>query len=337
MLKQLAYFQSKPLQTARLKAELSDFIVREELGYPISGDGEFVVVTVQKTDCNTLFVAEKLAQFAQIPTKSVSYAGLKDRHAITEQSFCLHLAGKATPDFSQFKLAGVEILNVNRHQRKIRIGSLKGNWFSLLLRDLKPTSALEKRLDNLKTYGFPNYFGEQRFGHQGNNLEQAYRWSRGEIKVKDRQKRSFYLSAARSEVFNQLVSARLDQGLIRQVLPNDILQLQGSQSWFIADKQQYDLITLQQRIEQQDLNITAPLIGDDAPQCLPEFEQRLIEPYTELLELMKFERIKSARRATLCIPQHLNWQFTPDGLNLQFFLPAGSYATALVRELALII
>ncbi|AWX13995.1 tRNA pseudouridine(13) synthase TruD [Mergibacter septicus] len=337
MLEQLAYLQGKPSQTARLKAQFSDFIVREELGYPFNGEGEFVVVKVRKTDCNTLFVAEKLAQFAGIPAKSVSYAGLKDRHAITEQWFCLHLPRQETPDFSQFNLNGIEILAITRHQRKIRIGSLKGNWFSLLLRDLSTTPELVQRLETLKIYGFPNYFGEQRFGHNGNNLAQAYRWAKGEIKIKDRKKRSFYLSAARSEVFNQLLSARLEQGLIRQVLPNDILQLQGSQSWFIADKTQNNLVELQQRLEQQDLNITAPLIGDDAPQCLPEYEQHLVMPYADLLKLMQFERVKSARRAALCLPQQLDWQFTSDGLNLQFFLPTGSYATALVREIALIV
>ena len=126
----LAYLQKTPLkQTALLKAECADFVVKEQLGYDMSGDGEFVAVKVRKTDCNTLFVGEQLAKFAGISARNMSYAGLKDRKAVSEQWFSLQMPGQPTPDFSQFSLEGVEILEVTRHQRKIRIGSLQGNHF----------------------------------------------------------------------------------------------------------------------------------------------------------------------------------------------------------------
>ena len=198
----LNYLLGKPQQGGRLKAEFADFIVREELGYPLAGEGEFVAVKVRKTNANTLFVGEQLAKFVGISAKNMSYAGLKDRHAVTEQWFCLHLAGKETPDFSAFECEGVEILEVTRHNRKIRTGALEGNYFELLLRDVEETDELKQRLNQLQAVGFPNYFTEQRFGRDGHNLTQAQRWASGEISVKDRKKRSFYLSAARSEVFN---------------------------------------------------------------------------------------------------------------------------------------
>ena len=254
MVKHLPYFTLKtpPKTTALLKQEFADFIVKEDLGYEMSGEGEFVAVKIRKTDCNTLFVGEKLAKFAGISDRNMGYAGLKDRHGITEQWFCLQMPGKETPDFSQFQLEGVEILDVTRHNRKIRTGSLQGNAFEILLRGAKESDELNERLNFVTKYGFPNYFTEQRFGRDGHNLTQAIRWAKGEIKVKDRKKRSFYLSAARSEIFNLVVAERIEQNVADQVLRDDIVQLNGSHSWFKADENE-DLAVLQQRLNEQDI------------------------------------------------------------------------------------
>ena len=328
----LAYLQkTPPKQTALLKAECADFVVKEQLGYDMSGDGEFVAVKVRKTDCNTLFVGEQLAKFAGISARNMSYAGLKDRKAVTEQWFSLQMPGQPTPDFSQFSLEGVEILDVTRHQRKIRIGSLQGNHFEIFLRNAEETDELKVRLDFLAKNGFPNYFTEQRFGRDGNNLTQALRWANGEINVKDRNKRSFYLSAARSEVFNLIVAKRIELGLAQQVLNGDILQLNGSHSWFVVDESE-DLAQLQQRLAQQDVLLTAPLIGEEEKSAV-DFEHEIFAQHQALFDLMRQERMKAARRAILMQPQHFQWQFEPNGLRLQFALPAGSYATALIREL----
>lgn len=328
----LAYLQkTPPKQTALLKAECADFVVKEQLGYDMSGDGEFVAVKVRKTDCNTLFVGEQLAKFAGISARNMSYAGLKDRKAVTEQWFSLQMPGQPTPDFSQFSLEGVEILDVTRHQRKIRIGSLQGNHFEILLRNVEETDELKVRLDFLAKNGFPNYFTEQRFGRDGNNLTQALRWANGEIKVKDRNKRSFYLSAARSEIFNLIVSKRMELNLAQQILVGDVLQLNGSHSWFEVDESE-DLAQLQQRLAQQDVLLTAPLIGEEEKSAV-DFEHEIFAQHQALFALMRQERMKAARRPILMHPQYFQWQFEPNGLRLQFALPAGSYATALIREL----
>ena len=328
----LAYLQkTPPKQTALLKAECADFVVKEQFGYDMSGDGEFVAVKVRKTDCNTLFVGEQLAKFAGISARNMSYAGLKDRKAVTEQWFSLQMPGQPTPDFSQFSLEGVEILEVTRHQRKIRIGSLQGNHFEILLRNAEETDELKERLDFLAKNGFPNYFTEQRFGRDGNNLTQALRWANGEIKVKDRNKRSFYLSAARSEIFNLILSKRMELNLAQQILVGDVLQLNGSHSWFVVDESE-DLVQLQRRLAQQDVLLTAPLIGEEGKSAV-DFENEIFAQHQALFDLMRQERMKAARRAILMQPQHFQWQFEPNGLRLKFYLPAGSYATALIREL----
>ena len=328
----LAYLQkTPPKQTALLKAECADFVVKEQLGYDMSGDGEFVAVKVRKTDCNTLFVGEQLAKFASISARNMSYAGLKDRKAVTEQWFSLQMPGQPTPDFSQFSLEGVEILEVTRHQRKVRIGSLQGNHFEILLRNTEETDELKVRLDFLAKNGFPNYFTEQRFGRDGNNLAQALRWANGEINVKDRNKRSFYLSAARSEIFNLIVSKRMELDLAQQILVGDVLQLNGSHSWFVVNESE-DLAQLQQRLAQQDVLLTAPLIGEEEKSAV-DFENEIFAQHQALFDLMRQERMKAARRPILMQPQQFQWQFEPNGLRLKFYLPAGSYATALIREL----
>ena len=328
----LNYLLGTPQQTGRLKAEFTDFIVREELGYPLAGEGEFVAVKVRKTNANTLFVGEQLAKFVGISAKNMSYAGLKDRHAVTEQWFCLHLAGKETPDFSTFECEGIEILEVTRHNRKIRTRALEGNYFELLLRDVVETDELKQRLNQLQEIGFPNYFTEQRFGRDGHNLTQAQRWASGEISVKDRKKRSFYLSAARSEVFNLVVSQRIADQQMQTVLLGDYLQLAGSNSFFEVKAE--DLMQSQQRLDENDVLLTAPLIGENSlEQNGNECEKAIVAQHENLINLMKKERMNAARRAILCKPQDLRWQFEPEGLRLTFFLNSGSYATGLVREL----
>lgn len=328
----LNYLLGTPQQTGRLKAEFADFIVREELGYPLAGEGEFVAVKVRKTNANTLFVGEQLAKFVGFSVKNMSYAGLKDRHAVTEQWFCLHLAGKETPDFSAFECEGVEILEVTRHNRKIRTGALEGNHFELLLRDVVETDELKQRLNQLQEIGFPNYFTEQRFGRDGHNLTQAQRWASGEISVKDRKKRSFYLSAARSEVFNLVVSQRIADQQMQTVLLGDYLQLAGSNSFFEVKAE--DLMQSQQRLDESDVLLTAPLIGENSlQQNGNECEEAIVAQHENLINLMKKERMNAARRAMLCKLQDLRWQFEPEGLRLTFFLNSGSYATGLVREL----
>ncbi|MBD3604630.1 tRNA pseudouridine(13) synthase TruD [Dickeya solani] len=292
---------------------------------------------VRKRGCNTTFVAEALAKFAGIPARSVSYAGLKDRHAVTEQWFCLHLPGKAEPTWPAFSLEGCEVLEAQRHRRKLRIGALRGNHFSLVLREVSDHTDVEARLALIAGEGVPNYFGSQRFGRDGNNLEQARRWANDEIRVKDRSKRSFYLSAARSELFNLMASARLATYGTTQVLTGDALQLTGRGSWFVVKPE--ELADVQSRVTAGELQITAALPGQGEPGVLEQalaFEQQCLEDQALLLSLLTRERVDSARRAVMLHPQDMRWSWRDDAtLELHFWLPAGGFATSVVRELLL--
>lgn len=333
----LHYQYGRPLGSGVLKANPEDFFVAEQLGFDADGEGEQILLLVRKVGCNTPFVAEHLARFAKLPARAVSYAGLKDRHAITEQWFCLHLPGKYTPDFNQFSLDGCQILRVARHKRKLRIGHLRGNTFRLVLRQISQADDVEQRLQLIAKEGVPNYFGVQRFGRQGHNLVQAERWGRGDIQVKERGKRSFYLSAARSALFNHIASARLAQYGVSQVIGGDALQLTGRGSWFVAQTE--ELAILQQRVFQGELQITAPLPGSGelgTQAEAREFEQQQLQraDANALMALLQRERVESARRALRVVPQDMHWIWLDNQrVELGFSLPAGCFATSVVREL----
>ncbi len=330
------WLYGQPTASGVLKANAEDFVVIEDLGYAPDGDGEQLLVRIRKTGCNTRFVAEALAKFAGIHPRDVSFAGMKDRHAVTEQWFCLRIPGKVTPDLSTFELSGVQVLESARHRRKLRTGALQGNAFTLILRQISDRAAVEQRLQRIAAGGVPNYFGSQRFGHEGNNLTMAQRWAADEIKVRERNKRSFILSAARSAMFNQVVSDRLaQQGLLGKVLAGDALQLTGRGSWFVAEAA--ELESLQQRVDNNELRVTAPLPGSGewgTREDALAFEQNSLASEAALIALMDRERVDAARRAMLVIPRDLRWEWQDDAtLEMNFWLPAGSFATSVVREL----
>ncbi|MCX8956821.1 tRNA pseudouridine(13) synthase TruD [Erwinia psidii] len=331
----LRWLHGQPVATGVVKANPEDFIVIEDLGYRPDGEGEQVLVRMRKIGCNTRFVAEALAKFAGVHPRDVSFAGMKDRHAVTEQWFCLRIPGKETPDFSTFQLDGCEVLESARHRRKLRTGALQGNAFRLVLRQISHRNEVEKRLQQIVAAGVPNYFGMQRFGHNGNNLLMATRWAANDIAVRERNKRSFLLSAARSALFNQIVSERLmQQNSLCTLMAGDALQLTGRGSWFVA--QQDDMAALQTRINDNELRITAPLPGKGAwgsEDAALAFEQHCLSDDLLLRGLLEREGVEAARRAMLLIPRDLRWCWQDDAnVELAFWLPAGSFATSVLRE-----
>ena len=180
--------------------------------------------------------------------------------------------------------------------------------------------------------GVPNYFGEQRFGRNGSNLDAAEAMFGGK-RIKDRDKRSIFLSAARSYLFNEVISARIQAGLASQLLAGDCLMLAGSHSFFSEAE-----ITpeLQQRLASGDLQLTAPLWGrgrETAQGAALEFEQQALAAFDNWRQGLEAAGLQQERRPLLLIPRHWRWDWTSDGLVLNFWLPAGCYATSLLREL----
>ena len=158
------YYYAKPVSTGIFKFQADDFQVVEDLGYSPCGEGEHQFVFVEKTNTNTAFVAEQLARFVNLPLRQITYAGRKDKYAVTQQWFGIHAPGKPDFDFSNFELEGVKVLKQVRHNKKLRTGQLKGNHFTITLRQVLHPEAIEARLQEIEKHGVPNYYGEQRFG-----------------------------------------------------------------------------------------------------------------------------------------------------------------------------
>ncbi|EOV9695194.1 tRNA pseudouridine(13) synthase TruD [Cronobacter turicensis] len=331
----LRWLHGQPQGQGRLKASPTDFQVVEDLGFAPDGDGEHLLVRIRKTGCNTRFVADALAKFLGIAAREVSFAGQKDKHAVTEQWLCARLPGKEMPAMRAFTLEGCEVLEFARHRRKLRLGALKGNRFSLVLRDITHRDDIEQRLGLIGEKGVPNYFGPQRFGIGGSNIYQAKRWAQTDQPPRERNKRSFALSAARSLMFNTLVSERLQHPDFSQVMDGDALQLAGRGSWFVATPE--ELADLQARVDNGELLITAALPGSGdlgTQRAALAFEQATLESETELLTLLTREKVEAARRAMLLFPREMRWQWQDDAtLEVSFWLPAGSFATSVIREL----
>ncbi|PLA73544.1 tRNA pseudouridine(13) synthase TruD [Hydrogenovibrio sp. SC-1] len=333
-LQTLDYAYGKPEATATLKADPSDFDVTEQIAYQLSGAGEHLWCWVEKVGQNTDWVAKQIAKWAGIAPREVGVAGKKDRQAITRQWMSCHLPGRADPSPETLDVAGVRILKTIRHHRKLQTGGLSGNRFQLTLRDVSADVAvLDARLQTLRDNGVPNYFGEQRFGQAFQNLQKATALFEGQIKSPKRHQKSLYISAARSWIFNEILSQRVDQATWDRAIDGDVFQLEASQKWFVDDGD----VQLAQRVLDGDLHPTGALIGrGQLPSQLEalQLEQTIIDQHPIWQAGLEKLGLKQERRALRVLPKKMNWAWVDsETLSIGFELPAGSYATMVIREL----
>lgn len=301
--------------SATLKLLNEDFVVTElPLQLP-SGEGEHVWLDVEKNGANTAFVAQQLAAAAGVQERDVGYAGLKDRYAITRQWFSIYLPtgkGGETPDLTGLEHPEFKVLGQRRHVKKLRPGDLQGNRFRIVLRDVTgDRSAIEANLQAVVAHGVPNYFGAQRFGHDGGNVEQGRAMLAREIRVRNPKKKGIYLSAVRSFVFNEVLAQRIQQGLWGKTLPGDVLDEAGRP--------------------------TGPLWGRGrlatTDQALA-LESAVAERHATLCDGMEHAGLDQERRALVASPVDLSWEWPQaDQLVLSFALSAGTYATSVLNEI----
>ncbi|MFB1033736.1 MAG: tRNA pseudouridine(13) synthase TruD [Sinobacterium sp.] len=323
--------------SGQLKSYAEDFKVTEILGYEPIGEGEHIYLWVRKTGLNTAYLAEQIAKFTRLPLRAVTYAGRKDKHAQTEQWFSVHLPGKGEFDWTQFNEPGAEVLKSIRHNKKLRTGVLKGNRFNIILRQLSSTSGIDERLQQIIQSGVPNYYGAQRFGNtlhdpRGGNLMLADKMINGEA-IRNRNKRSMAISALRSWLFNEVLHSRLRNGYLNNPLSGDVMQLAGSNSFFCARHIDNSII---QRIQQRDIYLSAPLWGKGhlaSEYDALQFEHDLVQQHLTIAQTLENLGLNQERRAINLFPHDLEWSWTNDTLNLIFSLPAGTFATSVLREL----
>ena len=330
----LPYAYGSPPLGATLRAVPEDFIVDEDLGFAPDGAGEHVFLRVEKRGANTDFVARELARFAGVGAEAVSYAGLKDRHAVTRQTFSLHLPGKRDPDWATLAHAEFRVIETARHSRKLKRGALKGNFFQIILRDVHgDRESADRLLNSIAARGVPNFFGEQRFGRDGANIERALALFAG--KRVQRHERSLLLSAARSHLFNCVLAARVERGDWSRPVEGEVWMLAGSHSIFGPEPLATDLI---ERHARGDIDPTGPMWGEGALRsnaAVAELETAIVARHPELAAGLVANGLRQERRALALRPRDLTAHWLADSqLELRFHLGPGSYATAVLRELS---
>jgi tRNA pseudouridine13 synthase len=324
-----------PVLSARIRSTPQDFVVEELPGFEPSGEGEHLLLTVEKRGMNTVFAAKRIAAWAGIAEMGVGYAGLKDRHAVTRQRFSVHLPRKVSPDLSTLGSDDLKVLEFTWHSRKLPRGALAGNRFELVLRDVAgDAAAIDARLGEIAAHGLPNWFGEQRFGRDGGNVAAALAMFAGR-RVR-REQRSLLISAARSELFNRVLAARLADGSWNRGLDGEVWMLAGSRSVFGPEPWSEPLA---QRLDAFDIHPTGPLWGAGEPrtQAAARAREALAlqdDDARALREGLEQEGLRQERRALRLRPEGLAWSWlSADALRLTFALPPGSYATAVLHEL----
>ena len=322
------------LGPATIRTCPEDFHVTEIPLVAPDGEGEHCWLYIRKRNSNTNWVAGQLAGFAGVSPRAVSYAGLKDRHAVTEQWFSVQLPGKADPDWRALDGEDFQVLESTRHSRKLKTGALRGNRFRIVLRGVTAEpEQVQERLEILRR-GVPNSYGPQRFGRQGANLVQAERLLARPKAGVSRSKRSIWLSAVRSALFNRVLAARIEAGNWAGALPGDAFQLEGKSAVFATTAVDADI---QARLASGDIHPTGPLCGSGdtlVSATVAALEQATLAPYGDWISGLDAFHMKHARRALRVMPGELRWsRQSGDRWLLEFSLPAGSYATSLLHEL----
>ena len=316
-----------------IRQQLEDFRVQEIPLVDPCGDGVHLWLELEKRGANTNWVAEQLSAASGAALRDVGFAGMKDRHGVTSQWFSVALQEARNPDWKTWNIPDVVIIQAHNHSRKLQRGALKGNRFRIVVRQLEGNIAgLEKRLVAVKSQGVPNYFRLQRFGFNGANVERGVRWLEHGGKL-SRNKRSIYISSVRSFLFNQVLARRVTDHSWNQILDGEIAMLNGSHSLFVCAMPDP---VLAQRCDEFDIHPTGPLPGSGGmrpERQAAELELDSLADESAVVESLQKAGASAGRRALRLLADKLEWELKEDKLVLMFELPAGGYATSLLKEL----
>ncbi|OSM00449.1 tRNA pseudouridine(13) synthase TruD [Magnetofaba australis] len=329
-----------------LKRELEDFQVFEVRPLRDEPAGEHCVVTLEKRDRTTDQAAHALARASGVNRGAIGYAGLKDREGITVQAFSIHAPRGLPEDWTAGLESNLRVLDQVWRSRKIKPGQLTGNRFVIRLRDCGDAQTsdetLRERVQSIaqwvSQYGFPNAFGQQRFGRGGGNLESGLQLlaagPRGRLPQRiSRHQKGLMLSSVRSELFNRTLAQRIEAGAYTQLLEGDIAQLAGRSACFPVA----DLAAEQARFAAGEINATGPLFGEKmlTPHGQPgawEAEALASLGGEALMAQLVAMRMEGQRRALRVVPKDLCIDWEGRDALFTFELPKGAYATTLLRE-----
>jgi len=311
-----------------------DFEVEEVPAYEPSGEGEHLYLWVEKRGRDTREVVRALCAALGVDEGDVGVAGMKDRQAITRQ--LLSVPAKAEARLADFSLEGVSVLWSKRHGNKLRTGHLRGNRFRLRLRGVKDMGAARESFARLGARGVPNYFGEQRFGREGDNADFGRLLLLGQRLPRrpDKFQRKLYLSAFQSRLFNRALADRLGAGTFDMALLGDVLRKEETGGLFVCEAPEVD----GPRVASWEVSPAGPLFGPKmtaSAHAVAEAEAKLL--VDEGVTLDDFRRggdeTQGGRRPYRVRLTGPSLEVEGEDLVLAFELPKGSYATEVLREL----
>jgi tRNA pseudouridine13 synthase len=319
----------------RIRARPEEFFVEELLGFAPDGAGSHLLLEVEKRQANTGWVRACLARLGGVAPRDVGFSGHKDRAAVTRQHFSLPATACApSGGWVGFVGEGFRVLAATEHGRKLRIGTHRANRFQVVIRDVvADLAAVERRLTDIAGGGVPNCFGPQRFGREGANLRAAQLWAAGAPPPRQRQARGFALSAARSHLFNAVLTARVRDSAWNRLLPGDVAILDGRGSFFrVTDVD----AMLAARCAALEVHPSGPLHGRGESPAGGEvvaIEQAVLAANAPLGALLETEGLAQERRSLRLAVRSLSWELRAGEIELSFELPRGAFATAVLHEL----
>ncbi|MCP4664155.1 MAG: tRNA pseudouridine(13) synthase TruD [bacterium] len=318
----------------RIRAQPEDFIVEEIPLYPHLGNGPHTYLLVEKRLCTTDAVARTLARAAGVTPREVGFAGRKDRVAVARQWFSI-------PDFDpararELELSGAQVLKTVRHPEKLRVGQLMGNRFQMVVREVGDEAAgqAEETLRTLMRRGMPNRFGNQRFGWEGANVARGAEILRSQRVSGDRRHALLMLSALQSAVFNRVLARR--SASVDRLLPGDVAFFHDTGIQFLVEDPEAEAT----RVATFEISPTGPIFGTKMK--VPRGEVAALEnevmaefdlPGLQKLTVPRGVRLHGGRRALRVQPKGVRSEWADGTFQLEFELPAGSYATVLLEEL----
>jgi tRNA pseudouridine13 synthase len=336
--------QPPPLLTANLpgiggviRQQPEDFEVEEIPAYEPSGQGEFLYLWIEKRDMGAEYFMRQVARRLNIRPGEVGAAGLKDRRAVTRQ--WISVPASVADNVNAVDGDGIRLLRTARHSNKLRPGHLRGNRFSILIRNVDPEAAARvgPLVEHLRAQGMPNFYGEQRFGKEGETARLGFELLRGDDvsrRVRNPFLRKLALSAAQSALFNHYLATRLNDQLFRRVLPGDVMAKWPVGGLFVAT----DPVVEQDRFDRRETVHTGPIFGRKTFAAAQDAAEReaacLADAGLSLSSFRGFGKLmQGTRRHNIAYMDDLQLQMVPEGARLTVTLPAGSYATVLLGEI----
>ena len=348
-----------------IKSEFEDFIVEEVMDLKLKDKGDYTYFILEKKNWTTFKAIESIADQLKVSVRRFSFAGQKDRNGITRQYVS---AERVLWDkLKEIDLKDIKLEFVGHSDIPIKVGSLNGNKFKIIVRELdKPLHKIDFVV---------NYYDEQRFGGYRPNLhligkkyllgeyEEAVKMyllypfsneTKDYVKARKRQEKDWgkwhvdrypKYSINERKIIGYLSGHPNDFKNAFKVLPKQLFSMipQAYQSYlwneslaeYLREKFKYWEVNYSVGklvFVNEYMDLDWPIIGNDSK--LKEDEKKIIE------NLMKKEGVwydtfskGLMRKAMIKIDNFKLGSFINGEQEVSFYLPKGAYATMVIKSL----